>query len=426
MNTKTTHLLHLLLLLVVSVALADVGAAAPHTWRSTEAETAPFLPADPPKLDRIVVTPNVDTLQLGQSQDFKADGYDQYGNPYSISDPRWEWSGGTLTPPSGSTSITYTPTETGEHFVSCSQGPPGPNAIDGSVMFNVQGSNLDRIVVVPENVDLNLEETQQFEAKCYDILGNEIPCDPIIWSTTGGEITTEGLYSATQEGTHEVTASVSGSTVTGNATVHVAPPDNELDRIVVTPENVDLNTGETQPFTAKGYKSQGAEAPIAFGWIAAEIPITPTWSATGGPITQDGLYTAGSLPGRYQVTAEATVGNSTATGFARVEITGTATGPDLDPDQSWIHTFTTAGVYPYYDRYNPNLRGTVVVSPTRSTLGMLNASTVISITAAGFDPFSVTIGVSDTVRWTNTDIITHAIRGGVPYNYVYLPLVARQ
>ncbi len=57
---------------------------------------------------------------------------------------------------------------------------------------------------------------------------------------------------------------------------------------------------------------------------------------------------------------------------------------------------------------------------------MPNATSVtsVSITATGFEPPTVTIGVGDTVRWVNADTIGHAIRGGEPY-HVYLPLVVR-
>lgn len=114
-------------------------------------------------------------------------------------------------------------------------------------------------------------------------------------------------------------------------------------------------------------------------------------------------------------------------GRAQVEITGDPP-PDLLPGQSYEHTFTAKGTYPYYDGYNPAHTGTVVVNPT-TTNGEYNEAQVedsflsqfavvtvtdVSITEAGFDPPTVTIGVGDTVRWTNHGTATHAIRGGEP------------
>ena len=76
-------------------------------------------------------------------------------------------------------------------------------------------------------------DTQIFTAKAVDEQGNEIPITPT-WSTTGGEITPEGLYTASEEGDFVVTASVQGSQVQGSADVHVnsSPEDIRLDLIM--------------------------------------------------------------------------------------------------------------------------------------------------------------------------------------------------
>jgi|GEM_PF-5931866 len=67
----------------------------------------------------------------------------------------------------------------------------------------------------------------------------------------------------------------------------------------------------------------------------------------------------------------------------------------------------------------------VVPTGIWSTAGNLAATTVILITATGFEPPTVTIHISDTVRWVNTDSVTHTIRGGLYYHTVYLPLIRR-
>ena len=55
-----------------------------------------------------------------------------------------------------------------------------------------------------------------------------MPITPI-WSTDGGTITSDGLYTATQVGDFTVTASVQGSTITGTASVHVTPPGTPVE-----------------------------------------------------------------------------------------------------------------------------------------------------------------------------------------------------
>jgi len=67
-------------------------------------------------------------------------------------------------------------------------------------------------------------------------------------------------------------------------------------------------------------------------------------------------YTAGDLPGTYGVVAA--VGQVESR--ARVEISD-APPPALAPSDTWDLTFTTPGVYPYFDAYAPAHTGTVVV-----------------------------------------------------------------
>jgi len=282
---------------------------------------------------------------------------------------------------------------------------------------------LSRIDITPSYPStIHVGETILFTAKGYDQNGDEVPITPI-WSASGGTITQGGEYTADTVGDFIVTASVEDSPVQGTASVH-ADPAPILKHIDITPSTPStIHVGETILFTAKGYDQNGDE-----------VPITPIWSASGGRLTSGGLrfsapltgtqsilYVAGNLPGRYSVVAA----QDEVEGRAWVTILGAAP-PDLAPGQSWEHTFSTAGVYPYCNSRDFNLRGTVIVSPTVGRLHGLDAKTVISvsITATGFEPLTVTLGVSDTVRWVNADVVAHAIRGGEPYQ-VYLPLVVR-
>ena len=81
---------------------------------------------------------------------------------------------------------------------------------------------LARIEVTPGSVHLLLNEQQQFSAAGYGMDGLPIipPVTPV-WSTDGGTISANGLYTATIPGDFIVTVSVIGSSVTGEATVHV-------------------------------------------------------------------------------------------------------------------------------------------------------------------------------------------------------------
>lgn len=192
----------------------------------------------------------------------------------------------------------------------------------------------------------------------------------------------------------------------------------ELAGVTVWPTSATVEVSQQHTFNATGRDAQGFY-----------VPITPTWSATGGSITAFGQYAAGDLPGNYAV--HAAVG--TMAGSASVEVSGTATCPDLTPGESYTHTFTVSGTYPYYDGHATDHKGTVVVSPTVlalspakvAALDAPNATRDVSITADGFEPPTVTISLNDIVRWTNNDTATHAVNGGEHRYTLYLPLVLK-
>ncbi|MBN1137653.1 MAG: hypothetical protein JXM73_13790, partial [Anaerolineae bacterium] len=198
-------------------------------------------------------------------------------------------------------------------------------------------------------------------------------------------------------------------------------PAGALAGITVWPQDAVVDAGQQRLFNASGHDAAGYY-----------VPITPTWEATGGSISAVGRYTAGDLPGNYTVRAT----HEMFAGQVQVTVSGTVTCPDLAAGVSWSHTFAVAGAYPYHDRASPDHTGTVVVNPTTTgqtcslTTGLnpgpSNTTYDVSITAAGFDPPTVTIGLGDTVRWTNHDTVPHAVDGGESRRYtVYLPLVLR-
>jgi hypothetical protein len=172
--------------------------------------------------------------------------------------------------------------------------------------------DLQPLVVTPGHVNLQVGGTQPFTAKGFDVNNHEVSIEPI-WTTSGGMITSGGLFTATTAGDFTVTASVRGSSVIGTATVHVTP--GNLVRIDVTPAGVSLQVGGTQQFNANGYSADNHEAPIE-----------PIWTTSGGTITSGGLFTA-TTAGDFTVTAS--VQGSSVTGTANVEVSQTAIAPWL-------------------------------------------------------------------------------------------------
>ncbi|HEC76957.1 MAG TPA: hypothetical protein ENI33_06855 [Thermoplasmatales archaeon] len=178
---------------------------------------------DPPVLISISITPDHPTMTVGETLTFTATGYDQYGDPFPLYDPQW-WANpqyGTLTvDPQDPAKASFTATAVGIAGMMCEE---GGTQISGSTEITIiEGGELARIEITPPEVTLKVGEQQQFTAKGYDTDNNEVSISPI-WSTTGGTITSNGLYTSTTPGDFTVTASVQGSSVIGTATVHIIP-----------------------------------------------------------------------------------------------------------------------------------------------------------------------------------------------------------
>jgi plastocyanin len=279
-------------------------------------------------------------------------------------------------------------------------------------------NDLAYIIINPSEANMQVGETRTFTAEGRDQDGNPIPIPDPQWTVNGGgTISSNGntcTFTATETGDYQISCYDSGSTKDGSASLHISP-SSQLHSIELTPAHVDMQAGQEQTFTAEGKDENGNPVPIP----------PPQWAVNGGgTISSNGstcTVTAGDLPGRYAV--RAIVGS--VTGRAEMKVLGPPPCPNLTAGESCSHTFAYSGIYPYYDRFSPSYTGTVVVSPTlTAALDTLNATIVVSITATGFEPPTVTIAISDTVRWTNADTTTHAINGGEPY-WVYLPLVQR-
>jgi hypothetical protein len=150
----------------------------------------------------------------------------------------------------------------------------------------------EKIVVSPNQVNLNLAGEVQFSAEALDKLGNEIDAVKVEWTATGGSINELGLFKAgTDEGTFKVTASLGG--VHGSAVVIVVNEVRKPIRLAINPSDARMTPGRTQSFTAKGFDQCGQEASL--GHVE--------WAAMGGEINDQGVFQAGQEEGNFVVTA---------------------------------------------------------------------------------------------------------------------------
>jgi hypothetical protein len=114
-------------------------------------------------------------------------------------------------------------------------------------------------------------------------------------------------------------ASLTGCSSPTDATDGLAPPSaprlvavrKNFIALDVSPSQVSVAAGATQPFTATGRRADGSTSVV-----------TPTWTATGGTISSAGLYAAGTTGGTYRVVAA--TGNLADTSVVTVTVATTS------------------------------------------------------------------------------------------------------
>ncbi|MBQ4822347.1 glycosyl hydrolase [Aquimarina sp. MMG016] len=156
---------------------------------------------------------------------------------------------------------------------------------------------LSSITLSPENSSVTNGSTLQFTANGLDQFGNPFPISPL-WSTDGGLINTNGLYTASQTGVFSITASVEGVSATATITVNDPPI---LTSLQISPGSSSIFVNETIVFSYSALDQYGNV-----------YPSTPVWSSTGGVIDSTGLYNATNI-GTFSINLADGPVNATAT-----------------------------------------------------------------------------------------------------------------
>ncbi|HKV75111.1 MAG TPA: hypothetical protein VJN95_11370 [Gemmatimonadales bacterium] len=255
----------------------------------------------PAVLTQVILNPPTAAIPAGLAQQFSVSGAWSDG---TSSAPAVDYTatGGTVT----AAGLYTAGTTPGTYRVIATQ--QGGTPADTSAV-TVTAAVYSQMTVAPAATSVPAGLTQQFSAA--GTLSDGSTGTPVVtWSATGGTITPEGLFTAgATPGPFQVTATLSGGTLTANAAVTVGQPI--LVSLSVLPGSAALTPGQQSQFSASGHLSDGT---------TTTPPVT--WTATGGSITSGGLYTAGIAEGNWQVTATAQGGVLTAS--AAVGITGQA------------------------------------------------------------------------------------------------------
>lgn len=141
----------------------------------------------------------------------------------------------------------------------------------------------------------------QFTVKGYDGTGKEIPCNAV-WRSTGGKITTNGLYTADSAlGNYKVQVSVGSIKALAKVIINKAPKniitkEKEKEKpkenpLLIIPPKIRLKPGETCDFNAQ-----------VTGKTAQDLNLK--WSADAGKVNNKGNYIAPNEAGEYTITVE--------------------------------------------------------------------------------------------------------------------------
>jgi hypothetical protein len=231
------------------------------------------------ELESVIVLPTQVDVTVGESQEFTAIGYDNFGNSVSII-PDWSSNIGSMTGSTLSAQKTV-----GSGYVNATA-----LNVTGSAVVNVEPGPLARISLTPESVEVHAGEVREFEAIGYDKYNNLVEIDPI-WYSSMGEMVKNVFTAHTTTGTGQVSAVFLG--IIGYANVTVIP--SELDHILVIPQYIELIVGGQQEFSAIGYDKYDNS-----------IEISPEWSTDVG-VMNDNILMAQTLPGEGVVEAAMTL-----------------------------------------------------------------------------------------------------------------------
>ncbi len=206
----------------------------------------------------------------------------------------------------------------------------GGSSITSSVTVVVD-QTLTGIGVAPAEVWVGPGGTQQFTATELDQFGNTMAGVPnVIWSTTAGSITAEGLLTAPNSGPGFIVTAGSGGLSSGSASAALDTPPTVAQAAAATSS---LLTGVSTDLSVLGADLLG-ESTLVYTWSTTSLPggaPSPTFSVNGTNAAQD-TTVAFSKAGSYTLLATITdlAGFSVATSVM-VVVNQTLTRIDVAP-----------------------------------------------------------------------------------------------
>jgi outer membrane protein assembly factor BamB len=288
---------------------------------------------------RLVVSPAIAGVPVGNSQTYTVQGFDASDNPLG------DVTAATTFTISGGGSCgrsSCTPTVSGNHVVTATDGSASGTAA-------LYAFPIDHLVLSPLSATASAGGSQTYTAIAYDSYGNYLG-DVSAASTfaiSGGGSCIGSTCTSAVAGSHTITAT--DGTASATATLVVTP--RAIASLALSPASASIVAGGSQTYAAQAFDSHGNSL--------GDVTASTTFTMTGGSCT--GSWCLGSVAGNQTVTA--TYGG--VAGTASISVTP---GPiayfsisplDVTIEAGGSVTFAVFG----YDAYGNNL-GDVTASTT--------------------------------------------------------------
>jgi parallel beta-helix repeat protein len=148
-----------------------------------------------------------------------------------------------------------------------------------------------QVEVSPKSVTAEVNQPIQLVATRRLASGRTVTVT-VDWTTSGGTISADGVFSATSPGKYKLEGRGRGGKKGDTTTVIVIDSVPNLTALILSPDTATVQPAQSRQFVAKGELSDGSTTAVG-----------AVWKASGGSIDAGGNYVAGTTSGHYHVIA---------------------------------------------------------------------------------------------------------------------------
>ncbi|MBS3781783.1 MAG: hypothetical protein KGY68_04165 [Candidatus Thermoplasmatota archaeon] len=379
---------------------------------------------EPAGVDSVEITPPEDqTITAGETVDFNAEAYDQYGNLEDDVDTNFTWENTTA-------EGVFDNTTAGDYEVTVTFGDVSSKI----VLVKVEPAGVDSVEITPsEDQTITAGDMIDFSAEAYDEYDNLITDDDTDF--TWQSMDDEGSFTETTAGDYEVTATYGDLT---SEIVTVTVEAAAVNYVEITPDtDQTITAGDTIDFDAETYDQYDnmiTDADTDFTWVnttaegvfdnttAGDYEVTATYDDVASQIVVTvepaGVNSVELTPSQNQIITAGEEVNFSAEAFDEYGNSIT----DVDTDFTWnnntdeygLFDNTTAGDYKINATYEGVTFDTLMVTVEPSEVDYvkiypdedqkIDAGETIEFSAEAYDEYGNLITEDDIeFNWKNTD-----------------------